>query len=364
MGFFGNGKKLSIQIEELQRRNEFLEEENLSLKKSMKKIEEGLEDKKLISAEDTSKLKAFSLMLESYESGIGFLQKIMESNVELLSEATTLNEKTSERIENVKSQREDVTKSIEHISVQTTQLKEGAGTLSESVISISEIISLIKDISEQTNLLALNAAIEAARAGEYGRGFAVVADEVRKLAERTQKATLEVEINITQLKQNSSEILEIAEKFRLNSGEINQDLNSFFIELDYVISNSERIASITKNITTEIGIGNGKADHIIFKILAYKAFVYGENPEKILNKNECRFGKWLAINKQQIKDETTMLNRLDAEHANVHNGVKDAIELWSSKNDFSAAVERMKSVERSSEEAFQALYATFTKHRK
>jgi len=32
-----------------------------------------------------------------------------------------------------------------------------------------------------------------ARAGEAGRGFAVVADEVRKLAEKTMKATQEVD---------------------------------------------------------------------------------------------------------------------------------------------------------------------------
>lgn len=91
------------------------------------------------------------------------------------------------------------------ISEQTTSLSKTMGSLTDSIAQIESILNVINDIADQTNLLALNAAIEAARAGEAGRGFAVVADEVRALAERTQKATHEVNIIIETLSQSSKD---------------------------------------------------------------------------------------------------------------------------------------------------------------
>jgi len=101
-----------------------------------------------------------------------------------------------------------VSDTIEGMNRIASVVGEAASTvevLGSNSEQIGEIIQVINDIADQTNLLALNAAIEAARAGEQGRGFAVVADEVRKLAERTTKATKEIEGMINAIQNDTGE---------------------------------------------------------------------------------------------------------------------------------------------------------------
>ncbi len=79
------------------------------------------------------------------------------------------------------------------LSETTIQMVKAATESQEKMNAITEKIGIISEIAFQTNILALNAAVEAARAGEHGRGFGVVAVEVGKLAERSKKASSEIE---------------------------------------------------------------------------------------------------------------------------------------------------------------------------
>lgn len=97
---------------------------------------------------------------------------------------------------------------------------------------ISQIISVIDDISFQTNLLALNAGVEAARAGEAGRGFAVVASEVRALAQRSSDAAQEIKILISESSQHVAKGVDLVGR----AGS----------ELEHII---ERVGTISDHVT-------------------------------------------------------------------------------------------------------------------
>jgi methyl-accepting chemotaxis protein len=101
---------------------------------------------------------------------------------------------------------------VVQLSGTTDQMVKAAGKSQEKMNTIAEKIGIISEIAFQTNILALNAAVEAARAGEHGRGFGVVAVEVGKLAERSKKASSEIESLI----HGSVEVIENAGKIMLD----------------------------------------------------------------------------------------------------------------------------------------------------
>ncbi len=352
---------------QLQRDNTFLKEENATLQRRIQELEAEME----ILAEGTETVatddvrnEVVKILLESYADGMHFLQGTIEENLVMLSEINELNNKTFTSADNLKEQTRNVVQSIETIQSMSNTLQNDSVSLNDSVISIAEIINLIKDISDQTNLLALNAAIEAARAGEHGRGFAVVADEVRKLAERTQKATQEVEVNISGLKQSSTTMTEVSEEFGKLSDEVMTVLDAFKTNTDIVNYNTEDILKRTLNVTNEINVSNGKIDHINMKLEGYKAALTG-NWSEIPDHQGCRFGKWYAAHvAEMIKDDAKAMHEIAHHHENVHRGLKKSIEIFKTSENGHEGLNTLKDVEASSKKGFEVLLDAIKKVRR
>lgn len=94
---------------------------------------------------------------------------------------------------------------VDHIILVSRQSMEMVHRIDELSEQMSEIFSLLKDvtiIAEQTNVLSLNARIVAARAGEAGKAFSVVATEVRKLARGSHEFSDKISAVVGQAKGN------------------------------------------------------------------------------------------------------------------------------------------------------------------
>ena len=236
---FGSKAKIEALEKMHQAQIAELESKNHKLSMIIDKLESELSEAK--AKPNQGKKEFVELLLQSYNSGAHFIQKNIQGNILMLTDINELNAITSEKMVDLESETSTIAQTIEVIQEHSNHLGDDSNSLNESVLSIAEIINLIKDISDQTNLLALNAAIEAARAGQHGRGFAVVADEVRKLAERTQKATQEVEININGLKQNSNSMMETSNTFSEETTKVMKILDLFNNNVQEVKQNSSRI---------------------------------------------------------------------------------------------------------------------------
>ncbi|NUY55848.1 methyl-accepting chemotaxis protein [Salinivibrio sp. EAGSL] len=184
----------------------------LSVAESSQAISANISQLSQTTSENEAVLDAHSAETEQVVTAITQMSESARSIAENVSQSNNI---TAAASKEANQSLKVVDNAVITVSALVDEVEEMSGritSMNTDANRISDVLTVIGDISEQTNLLALNAAIEAARAGEQGRGFAVVADEVRALAARTQSSTTEISDMLTALLDGTSSVVEAMEK--------------------------------------------------------------------------------------------------------------------------------------------------------
>jgi hypothetical protein len=229
--------------------------------------------------------------------------------------------------------------------------------LAKQADEISAIVQLIHEIADQTNLLALNAAIEAARAGESGRGFAVVADEVRKLAERTSKATADIETRVASIRENSATAKEAMDTLSGVADDFSEKGSKATEDMQQLVGLSKKMEFVIAASALKSFVEVAKVDHLVFKFQIYLG-LFGLRDllsSQVSTHGTCRLGKWYYDGEgKECFSRLAGYREIELPHINVHKHGIAALQA-KEKGDIATMLATVKLMEQSSADVISCL---------
>ena len=232
-------------------------------------------------------LALFSQSLASSQGSLGQMANALKEERQQAVEAASVSASSGQTTT-------EIAANLHRLAEGSAKAAGDVDVLAQQATEIGAIVQLIHEIADQTNLLALNAAIEAARAGEAGRGFAVVADEVRKLAERTAKATKDIDGLVSGIREDSTCARSAMETLAGAAQQYAERGEAATADMNRLIDLSHKMEQVIAGSSLKSFVEVAKVDHLVFKFRIYLGLFGLEtvDPDQVASHTTCRLGKW------------------------------------------------------------------------
>jgi len=221
-------KRQKILEKRIKEATEDIENKNVQLRDSSRKLETIMDDvKKQLG-------KASIELLEATNNQASTIEEISASIEQLAEDVNENAMGASKMFDNAKSIEKETETSVEIV-----------GNTLNSISEITKGIGFISEFAKMTNLLSLNAAIEAARAGVHGRSFTVVAAQVKELADQSQ----EVAVNIMKLSESG---INMSKQANSKIAELHGYIRSIVVLISQISASSEKQSNAATYISSAI----------------------------------------------------------------------------------------------------------------
>lgn len=292
-------------------------------------------------------LALFSQSLSGSQGSLGEMAVMLKDERQQAVEAAEVSTSSGQTTTEIAS-------NLHRLAQDSATAAREVDALAQQAGQIGAIVQLIHEIADQTNLLALNAAIEAARAGEAGRGFAVVADEVRKLAERTAKATQEIEGLVNGIRRDSTQAKTAMEALADTADEYSARGNQATADMTRLIGLSRKMEHVIAGSALKSFVEVAKVDHLVFKFKIYLGLFGLEqiDPHQVATHTACRLGKWYYEGEgRECFSQLPGYREIEPPHIEVHRFGIEALKAKQSGND----VAMLRSIEAMEQASFKVL---------